>query len=118
MPDGGRSKGDSSLSPCPCGDERPCSPERSRCAWRWLGAWGSECASRSPGPQVYQLAEGPGLWHIVSADKCYSALPPCGKVMSKYRKAFLIWLAIVTEICGTMVVLHYTCESCRAYEAG
>jgi hypothetical protein len=38
--------------------------------------------------------------------------PPCGKVMSKYRKAFLICVAIVTAICGTMVVLHYTCESC------
>jgi hypothetical protein len=38
--------------------------------------------------------------------------------MSKYRKAFLIWLAIVTAICGTMVVLRYTCESCRAYEWG
>jgi hypothetical protein len=38
--------------------------------------------------------------------------------MSKYRKAFVIWLAIVTAICGTMVVLHYTCESCRAYEMG
>jgi hypothetical protein len=36
--------------------------------------------------------------------------------MSKYRKAFLIWLTIVTAICGTMVVLHYTCDSCRAYE--
>jgi hypothetical protein len=32
--------------------------------------------------------------------------------MSKYRKAFLIWLAIVAAICGTMVVLHW----CRAYE--
>ena len=28
--------------------------------------------------------------------------------MSKYRTAFVIWLAIVTAICGTMVVLHYT----------
>jgi hypothetical protein len=27
--------------------------------------------------------------------------------MSKYRKAFLIWLAIVTAICGTVVVLHH-----------
>jgi hypothetical protein len=32
--------------------------------------------------------------------------------MSKYRKGFLIWLAIVTAICGTVVLLHYTCESC------
>jgi hypothetical protein len=36
--------------------------------------------------------------------------------MSKYRKA--IWLVVVAAICGTMVVLHYTCESCRVYEVG
>jgi hypothetical protein len=36
--------------------------------------------------------------------------------MSKYKKAFLVWLAIVTTICSTVAVIHYSCESCRADE--
>jgi hypothetical protein len=36
--------------------------------------------------------------------------------MSKYKEAFLIWLTVVAAICGTVVVIHYTCESCHADE--
>jgi hypothetical protein len=36
--------------------------------------------------------------------------------MSKHRKAFLVWLTIVSAICGTVAVIHYTCESCMADE--
>jgi DNA-binding NarL/FixJ family response regulator len=38
-------------------------------------------------------------------------------LMSKYREAFLIWLTVVAAICGTVVVIRYTSESCHAYEA-
>ena len=42
--------------------------------------------------------------------------PHTGRPTSKYRKAFLVWLTILIAICGTVVVIHYSCEPCRAYE--
>jgi hypothetical protein len=82
------------------------------------GGVSSECASRGPGPQVYQLAEGRSSGASYARINATQRCRPAGRFMSKYRKAFLIWLATVTAICGTMVVLHYTCGSCRAYEMG
>jgi hypothetical protein len=37
------------------------------------------CLTR-PRPSTLSVRRGPGLLHIVSVDKCHSALPPCGKV--------------------------------------
>ncbi len=42
--------------------------------------------------------------------------PHMGEPLSKYRKAVLVWLTIVIAVCGTVVVIHYSCELCRAYE--
>jgi len=43
--------------------------------------------------------------------------PHTREPMPKYRKAFLVWLTIVIAICGTIVVIHYSCEPCRNIEA-
>ena len=39
-----------------------------------------------------------------------------GGTLSKYRRAFLVWLTVVPAICGTVVVIRYSCESCCANE--
>jgi hypothetical protein len=52
----------------------------------------------------------------MNAGRYVAATNACGGLMSKYREAFLIWLTVVTAICGTVVVIHYTSESCHARE--